>query len=67
MRVNEVIAGKTAQSVAGQRSARASAEVKTAFERNATKLRGKERRLNPQKPVKPVKHGPQRPMAPVAP
>ena len=58
MRVNEVVAGKTTLNVAGQRSVPANAEVKTAFEKNASKLRGKERRLNAQKPVKPVKHGP---------
>lgn len=58
MRVSEVVAGRTTTSVVGQGGTQASADAKTAFEKNATKLRGKERRLNAQKPVKPVKHGP---------
>ena len=59
VRVCEVVAGRATLNVAGQSAASANAKVKTAFEKNATKLRGKERRLNAQKPVKPVKHGPQ--------
>lgn len=58
MRVSEVVAARTTPNVTRQSVAPASAEVKTAFEKNATKLRGKERRLNPQKPIKPVQHGP---------
>lgn len=58
MRVSEVVAGRTTLNVAGKSAASTSAEVKTAFEKNASRLRGKERRLNAQKPVKPVQHGP---------
>ncbi len=58
MRINEVVAARTTPNVAEQGVTQATTDVKTAFEKNVTKLRGKVRRLKPKKPIKPVQHGP---------
>ncbi len=58
MRLWEIVGGKRKQSVAVKRGGSRQSDVRTEFEKNATKLRGKERKLNPQRPVAPVKHAP---------
>lgn len=51
MRVIEVVQqGKRPTRLSKSRADR------TDFEKNATKLRSKERKLNPQSPVAPIKH-----------
>ena len=42
------------EEVVSVRKRKSKAEKKTDFEKNATKLRSKERKLDAQKPVKPV-------------
>lgn len=49
MRIYEVTGRKK------KKSKRTAADTKTDWEKNLTKLRSKERELDPQSPVKPVK------------
>ena len=58
MRVWEVVGSKRKQSGAVKRVGSRQSDVRTEFEKNTSKLRGKERKLNPQRPVAPVKHAP---------
>ena len=58
MRVIEVLGRSKIPEDVRPNPIRSGSDVRTEFEKNATKLRGKERRLNPQKPIKPVQHGP---------
>jgi hypothetical protein len=51
----EVVDGQAAKAKRKQ-TKRKSADQKTDWERNAAKLRSKERALRPQSPVKPVSH-----------
>ena len=56
MYIWEVVSDKrkpSAKAVQGKASRR---DGQTEFEKNATKLRSKERKLNPQSPVAPIKH-----------
>jgi len=52
----EVVKGKGKRTSTVKRSRAGKVDVRTEFEKNATELRSRERKLKPQLPVKPVKH-----------
>lgn len=58
MRVIEVVGRSGTRPTETPNPVRSGSDARTEFEKNASKLRGRERRLNPQKPIKPVQHGP---------
>jgi hypothetical protein len=58
MRVIEVVGRRRIPAAVTLNPISSGSDVRTEFEKNASKLRGKERRLNSQKPIKPVQHGP---------
>ena len=58
MRVWEVVGSKRKQSGTVKSGGSRQSNGRTEFEKNTSKLRGKERKLNPQRPVAPVKHAP---------
>jgi hypothetical protein len=56
MHIWEILGEKSKPSTAGVHSKASKHDRRTEFEKNASKLRSKERKLKPQLPVKPVKH-----------
>ena len=56
MLVWEVVEGKVKRAAAGKRSKAGKSGARTEFEKNATELRSKERKLKPQRPVAPIQH-----------
>ena len=56
MHIWEVTSYKREQSKGAAKSKSSKRDGRTEFERNASKLRSKERKLNPQRSIAPVKH-----------
>lgn len=56
MHIWEVTSCKGKQSKRAVKGKSSKRDVRTEFERNASKLRSKERKLNPQRSIAPIKH-----------
>lgn len=56
MYIWEVVSNRRKPSTKAMQGKASRRDGQTEFEKNATKLRSKERKLNPQSPVAPIKH-----------
>ncbi len=56
MQIWEVVEGKVKRVAAGKHSKGKKSDARSDFEKNATELRSKERKLKPQRPVAPIQH-----------
>lgn len=56
MRICEVVSNKRKPSAKAGQGKASKRDGRTEFERNTSKLRSKERKLNPQRSIAPVKH-----------
>jgi hypothetical protein len=56
MYIWEVIKNKQKPSATAAQGKTSRRDGQTEFEKNASKLRSKERKLNPKRPVAPIKH-----------
>ena len=56
MHIWEVINSKRKPSTTSMQGEPRKRDTRTEFEKNASKLRSKERKLNPQSPIAPIKH-----------
>lgn len=56
LQIWEVLRGRDGQGSASKRSMAGKGDARTEFEKNATKLRSKERKLKPRRPVAPIQH-----------